>query len=58
VEGVKAVDIDSLHDSNSTSEPEEPEPIIPASAFEQDGVKIPSLLVINGQEIDVEKMPT
>jgi hypothetical protein len=60
VEGVEAVDIESLyqHDPLSTSEPKEPEPIIPAIAVEQqDGVKIPSLLLINEQEIAVEEMP-
>jgi hypothetical protein len=59
VEGVEAVDIESLYQHNplSTSEPKEPEPIIPATAVkQQDGAKIPSLLVINEQGITVEEM--
>lgn len=59
VGGVEAVDIDSLYEylPGSTSVPDKPEGIIRASGIGQpDGAIIPSLLLVNGEGIAVEKM--
>jgi hypothetical protein len=59
VEGVDAVDIDSLYEylPGSTSAPAKPEGIIHALGIEQeDGAIIPSLLLVNGEGITVEKI--
>ncbi|HEX7031359.1 MAG TPA: hypothetical protein VF172_00005, partial [Nitrososphaera sp.] len=57
VEGVEAVDIEKLHKHGLGSAPSPvPESVIRAEGVEEEGVVIPSLLLVNEEGITVEKM--